>query len=54
MWVVGYTLRPLRRVAATAAEVAAMPLAGDDHQISVRVRPQDTDQSNEVGIVGQP
>jgi two-component system, OmpR family, sensor histidine kinase TrcS len=52
VWVVGYTLRPLRRVAATAAEVAGMPLAGDDHRISVRVRPQDTDQNNEVGIVG--
>ena len=38
VWVVGYTLRPLRRVAATAAEVAAMPLAGDDHRISARVR----------------
>lgn len=52
IWVVGYALRPLRRVAATAAEVAAMPLAGDDHQISVRVRPEDTDPDNEVGIVG--
>ena len=53
VWVVGYTLRPLRRLAATAAEVAAMPLADDDHRISVRVRPQDTDPDNEVGIVGQ-
>lgn len=52
VWVVGYALRPLRRVAATAATVAAMPLAGDDHQISVRVRPEDTDPDNEVGIVG--
>jgi two-component system, OmpR family, sensor histidine kinase TrcS len=52
VWVVGYTLRPLRRVAATAAEVAAMPLTGDDHRISVRVRPEDTDPDNEVGIVG--
>jgi two-component system, OmpR family, sensor histidine kinase TrcS len=52
IWVVGYTLRPLRRVAATAAEVAAMPLADDDHRISARVRPQDTDPDNEVGIVG--
>ncbi|CAM3402381.1 sensor histidine kinase [Mycobacterium intermedium] len=52
IWVVGYALRPLRRVAATAAEVAAMPLAGDDHRISVRVRPEDTDPDNEVGIVG--
>jgi two-component system, OmpR family, sensor histidine kinase TrcS len=51
VWVVGYTLRPLRRVAATAAEVAAMPLT-DDHRISVRVRPEDTDPDNEVGIVG--
>lgn len=52
VWVVGYTLRPLRRVAATAAEVAAMPLTDDDHRISVRVRPEDTDPDNEVGIVG--
>ena len=52
VWVVGYTLRPLRRLAATAAEVAAMPLTDDDHRISVRVRPQDTDPDNEVGIVG--
>ncbi len=52
VWVVGYTLRPLRRLAATAAEVAAMPLTGDDHRISARVRQQDTDPDNEVGIVG--
>ena len=52
VWVVGYTLRPLRRLAAIAAEVAAMPLTDDDHRISVRVRPQDTDSQNEVGIVG--
>jgi two-component system sensor histidine kinase TrcS len=52
IWVVGYALRPLRRVAATAAEVAAMPLAGDEHRIGVRVRPEDTDPDNEVGIVG--
>ncbi|OBA57509.1 two-component sensor histidine kinase [Mycobacterium sp. 1100029.7] len=52
VWLVGYTLRPLRRVAATAAEVAAMPLTGDEHRISVRVREADTDPDNEVGIVG--
>ncbi len=52
VWVVGYTLRPLRRLAATAAEVAAMPLTNGDHRISVRVRPKDTDPDNEVGIVG--
>ncbi|ORA13523.1 sensor histidine kinase [Mycobacterium arosiense] len=52
VWVVGYTLRPLRRLAAIAADVAAMSLTGDDHQISVRVPPQDTNPQNEVGIVG--
>ena len=52
VWVVGYTLRPLRRLAATAAEVAAMPLTDGDQRISVRVRPCDTDPGNEVGIVG--
>jgi two-component system, OmpR family, sensor histidine kinase TrcS len=50
--VVGYALRPLRRVAATAAEVAGMPLTGDDHRITARVQPDDTDPENEVGIVG--
>lgn len=52
VWVVGSTLRPLRRLAATAAEVAAMPLTDGDHRISARVRPPDTDPDNEVGIVG--
>lgn len=52
VWVVGYTLRPLRRVAAVAADVAAMPLTGDEHRISARVPPQDTNPQNEVGIVG--
>lgn len=50
--VVGYGLRPLRRVALTAAEVAGTPLTGDDHRITTRVRPDDTDPNNEVGIVG--
>ena len=50
--VVGYALRPLRRVAATAAEVAGTPLTGDDHRITARVQPEDTDPDNEVGIVG--
>jgi two-component system sensor histidine kinase TrcS len=52
VWVVGLALRPLERVATTAAEVAVMPLTGDDHRISIRVRPEDTDPDNEVGIVG--
>jgi two-component system, OmpR family, sensor histidine kinase TrcS len=52
MLVVTYALRPLRRVAATAAEVASTQLIGDDHRITARVRPEDTDPDNEVGIVG--
>jgi two-component system sensor histidine kinase TrcS len=50
--VVRYALRPLHRVAATAAEVAGMPLIGDEHRITTRVQPDDTDPDNEVGIVG--
>jgi two-component system, OmpR family, sensor histidine kinase TrcS len=50
--VVTYALRPLRRVAVTAGEVAGTPLIGDDHRITVRVQPEDTDPDNEVGIVG--
>ena len=49
---VGYALRPLRRVAATAADVAGTPLTGDDHRITTRVQPDDTDPDTEVGIVG--
>jgi two-component system sensor histidine kinase TrcS len=49
---VGYALRPLRRVAATAADVASTPLTGDDHRITTRVQPADTDPDTEVGIVG--
>jgi two-component system sensor histidine kinase TrcS len=51
--VVGYALRPLRRVAATAAAVAGMPLSGDEHRITMRVGSEDTDPDSEVGIVGQ-
>src|ERR1700689_556994 len=50
--VVGYALRPLRRVAVPAAEVAGPGLTGDDHRITARVQPDDTDPDNEVGIVG--
>ncbi|MBU8817363.1 HAMP domain-containing histidine kinase [Mycolicibacterium goodii] len=50
--VVRFALRPLRRVAAAAAEVATLRLDGDDHRITVRVREQDTDPGSEVGIVG--
>ena len=50
--VVTYALRPLRRVAATAAEVAGTPLIGEDHRITARVQLEGTDPDNEVGIVG--
>jgi two-component system sensor histidine kinase TrcS len=50
--VVGYALRPLRRVAATAATVAKMSLTDGEDKITVRVRPDDTDPDSEVGIVG--
>jgi two-component system sensor histidine kinase TrcS len=48
--VVGYALRPLRHVAATAAAVARMPLVDDDH-ITARVGQEDVDPDNEVGTV---
>jgi len=51
--VVRWALRPLRRVAATAARAAKMPLAADDHRITARVRQADSDPDNEVGIVGE-
>lgn len=46
-------LRPLRRVAATAARAARMPLEDEDHRITTRVRHSDSDPDNEVGIVGE-
>ncbi|WP_082956819.1 sensor histidine kinase [Mycolicibacter sinensis] len=49
--VVSYALRPLRRVAATAASVAAMPLTDGDERITIRVADDDVDPDNEVGIV---
>lgn len=49
---VRYALRPLRRVAATAAEVATLPLDRDNHTISPRVPQGDTDPRTEVGLVG--
>ncbi|MGV0780539.1 sensor histidine kinase [Mycolicibacterium peregrinum] len=50
--VVRYALRPLSRVAATAAKVAKLPLDGGDHRITTRVRDKDTDPDTEVGLVG--
>lgn len=51
--VVRYALRPLSRVAATAAKVAKLPLDGGDHRITTRVRDKDTDPDTEVGLVGE-
>ncbi|MDZ4268353.1 MAG: HAMP domain-containing sensor histidine kinase, partial [Mycobacterium sp.] len=50
--IVGIALRPLRRVAATAAEVATLPLDRDNHAITLRVPAGDTDPRTEVGLVG--
>jgi two-component system sensor histidine kinase TrcS len=48
-----WALRPLRRVAATAAVAARMPLADERQRITTRVREADSDPDNEVGIVGE-
>ena len=50
--VVRFALRPLRRVAMTAAEVAALPLDRDNHTITPRVPAENTDPRTEVGLVG--
>nr|WP_222437586.1 HAMP domain-containing sensor histidine kinase [Quadrisphaera sp. RL12-1S] len=50
--VVRRSLRPLRRVAATAAQVSAMPLDRGEVDLGVRVPERDTDRRTEVGQVG--
>ncbi len=50
--IVRFALRPLRRVSATAAEVATLPLDRDNVAITPRVPAQDTDSRTEVGLVG--
>ncbi|KWX65784.1 cell wall metabolism sensor histidine kinase WalK [Mycobacterium sp. NAZ190054] len=50
--IVRFALRPLRRVAATAAEVAGLPLDRDNYAITPRVPAGDTDPGTEVGLVG--
>jgi two-component system, OmpR family, sensor kinase len=52
LFIVSYALRPLRRVAATAAEVASMELDRGEVDLSVRVPEADTDTRTEVGQVG--
>ncbi len=50
--VVESSLRPLRRLTATASQVASLPLASGEGNLPVRVSPQDADPSSEVGQVG--
>ncbi len=50
--IVERSLRPLNRLAGTAAQVAALPLASGEGHLPVRVPPQDTDPRSEVGRVG--
>ncbi|WP_267290725.1 sensor histidine kinase [Mycobacterium hackensackense] len=51
--VVRYALRPLRRVASTAAKVATLRLDADDPRIHARVQERYTDPDSEVGVVGE-
>lgn len=46
------TLKPLRRVAAIAGQVATLPLEAAEYRITARVDERDTDPDNEVGTVG--
>lgn len=50
--IVRFALRPLERVAATAAEVAALPLSRDQYAITPRVPAGANDPRTEVGMVG--
>ncbi len=50
--VVGRTLRPLHRVAATAGRVAELPLSSGEVRLPDRVPAADTDPRTEVGRVG--
>ncbi len=50
--IINVTLRPLRRVAATATSVADLPLDTGDVALAVRVPQRDTDPHTEVGQVG--
>jgi two-component system OmpR family sensor kinase len=50
--IINVSLRPLRRVAATATSVADLPLDTGEVALAVRVPEQDTDPHTEVGQVG--
>ncbi len=51
-FIVSLALRPLRRVAATATQVASMPLDKGEVDLAIRVPEADTDPRTEVGQVG--
>jgi two-component system sensor histidine kinase TrcS len=50
--VVQHALRPLRRVAAIAGDVATLPLDAEEYRITARVDDRDTNPDTEVGTVG--
>ena len=50
--IISISLRPLRRVAGTATQVAGMPLDSGEVALAVRVPDRDTDTHTEVGQVG--
>jgi len=50
--VVRHALKPLRRVAAIAGHVAALPLDAAEYRITARVDERDTDPQTEVGVLG--
>ena len=50
--VVERSLRPLKRLAATAHQVSNLPLDRGEGHVPVRVAPADADPANEVGQVG--
>lgn len=50
--VVRHALRPLRRVAAIAGQVAMLPLDAAEYRITARVDERDADRETEVGVLG--
>ena len=51
-WIIGRALRPLRRVAGVASNVASLPLERGDVDLPERVPTDDTNPNTEVGQVG--
>jgi two-component system sensor histidine kinase TrcS len=50
--VVQHALRPLRRVAAIAGQVATLPLDAHEYRITARVAERDADRETEAGVLG--